>query len=55
LPPFPGNRPQRERKVAEILSLRDERPEGMGPGANRVADLPFGVDTQGDDAGGDLW
>ncbi len=52
---LPWKPPQRERKVAEILSLRDERPEGMVPGGNRVAALTFGVDTQGDDATGDLW
>lgn len=52
---LPWKPPQRERKVAEILSLRDERPEGKVPGQNRVAALTFGVDTQGDDATGDLW
>ena len=52
---LPWKPAQRDRKVAEILSLRDERPSGKVPGANRVAALTFGVDTQGDDAGGDLW
>ena len=52
---LPWKPPQRVRKVAEILSLRDERPEGKVPGANRTAALTFGVDTQGDDATGDLW
>ena len=51
----PWKPPQRERKVAEILSLSDERPEGKVPGGGRVAALTFGVDTQGDDATGDLW
>ena len=52
---LPWKPPQRERKVLEILDLRDERPEGLVPGGNRVAVLTFGVDTQGDDAAGDLW
>lgn len=52
---LPWKPPQRERKVAEILSLRDERPEGKVPGDGRVAALTFGVDTQGDDSTGDLW
>ena len=51
----PWKPPQRDRKVTEVLSLRDERPEGKVPGGGQVAALTFGVDTQGDDAHGDLW
>lgn len=52
---LPWKPPQRDRKVAEVLSLRDERPSGKVPGGGRVAALTFGVDTQGDDSQGDLW
>lgn len=37
-----------ERREANILALRDERPEGMVPGGGEVAALVAGVDTQDD-------
>ncbi len=52
---LPWKPAQRDRKISEIVGLRDERPEGKVPGAGRVAVITFGVDTQGDDATGDLW
>lgn len=37
---------QEERPVKTVMALRDDRPEGLVPGGDRVAGLVAGVDTQ---------
>lgn len=37
---------QEDRPVKTVLALRDDRPEGLVPGGNRIAGLVAGVDTQ---------
>lgn len=37
---------QDERPVKSVMALKDDRPEGLVPGGNRIAGLVAGVDTQ---------